>query len=205
MAKYLLLLTTALLLLGGCSEDTGTTNTEPGVNDPFVAENYWIYRSTNYNTDGSIESVETDSLAVIVSKTHGSQTIIEFSSAVLLTRTELGIWNDLGLLYKYPSKVGDTLFIQTAIPFKTDTTFGADMKRYTDEVNTTVTVPAGTFQSYKYISSTTKTNSDTVVFRTVDYFNPRIGLIKSEVFSATKLQLPLVKRSERELIRYHIK
>lgn len=192
----------AVFMIVGCSDDSVMPN--DSTVDPYVTGNYWIYRDTYFNSDGSVESIEEDSLAVFLSRTTNGETTIEFSNGFVFRRTALGILNNDGLLYKYPSVVDDTFFTRYALPLTTDTSFLGDMMRFNEGVNVSVTVPAGTFQCYKYTTNTTKASNDTVIFKIIDHFDANTGLIKSEMFTSTKLQQPLIKLSMRELIRYKI-
>lgn len=190
----------------GCDSDT-TTSVTPGKADPFVTGNYWIYQTTTYLPDGSVESTHTDSVAVITTRIHEGTKLIEYSDAHTEQVVDSGVWRSSpgGLWYKYPAKENDTLSASTSLPVKIDDqVFAADMSRYVSKVNDIITVPAGTFSTYQYYSDITKTNNDTVLSRVIDNFSPNVGLVKSEMYTTISATPPLFIVSRKELIRYHL-
>jgi len=206
MKKYLFLFITSLCVIG-CDSDSTSTNVTPGVADPYVTGNYWIYQITTFLPDGSIDATHTDSIAVFTTRVNGGNKLIEYSDAHTEQVMNSGIWHSGPgeLWYKYPAKENDTLSSRTSVPVEVDNqVFAGDISRYVSKVNDIITTPAGTFSTFQYYSDITKANNDTVLSRVIDNFSPNIGLIKSEIYTTSSLRPPLYIISKKELIRYYL-
>lgn len=190
----------------GCDSDT-TTSVTPSKADPFVTGNYWIYQTTTYLPDGSIDATHTDSVAILTTRMHEGTKLIEYSDAHTEEVRNSGIWHSGPgeIWYKYPAKENDVLYTLTSVPVKVGIeTFSGDISRYVSKVDDIITVPAGTFSTYRYYLDITRTNNDTVLSRRTDNFSPNIGLVKSELYITSSETPPLYIIYRKELIRYHL-
>ncbi|HEY6171728.1 MAG TPA: hypothetical protein VIX80_05670 [Candidatus Kapabacteria bacterium] len=206
MKSYFLLLITSLFIIG-CDSDSTTTNVTPGVADPFITGNYWVYQNTMYSSDGSIDSSYIDSVAITSTRVEGGTKIIEYSDGHSENIWDAGIWHSSPgeFWYQFPAKQNDVLYSRTSVPVKVDDQFFAgDISRYVSKVNDIITTPAGTFSTFQYYLDITKAGNDTVVSRVIDNFSPNIGLIKSELYTTSSLIPPLDIVSRKELIRYKL-
>lgn len=206
MKKYLFLFITSLLITG-CDSNTSSTNITPGVADPFVTGNYWIYQNTYYSPDGAIDSTTIDSISITSTRLESGKKVIKYSDGHSERLIDSGIWHDeIGQLwYKFPAKTKDTLFYRGGVPTKVEgETFAGDLFRFVSKVSDVISVKAGTFSTYQYTLDITKSNTDTLASRSIDNFSPNIGLVKSELYTTSSLSPPLYIVSRKKLIRNYL-
>jgi hypothetical protein len=214
MAKYVLLLIAAMLLLGGCSEDS-TGPSSNGVIMPLAVGNEWVYKVTQYGGNSSIDTTYFDTLRIRQSAFYNGDSVYSFNSSAAGTNRPDGYYKTFGstfkILAKYPSFSGEVYLIDTLLGVMWDTTDELDtfFITYSCELtNTYTTVPAGSFLSNKYLSHTTGTYRESpgeprVKFENLieSWYAPNIGEIKTMDYVWSD---SLVLSTKRELVSYHL-
>jgi hypothetical protein len=193
--KYSLLVLLLAIAVSSCDSDN--VGVDPGVDDPYIVGNHWIYDYTNLDSNTTIQD------SVAVQSANGTFASVTLNGESLYTKNNAGIWSDGGiLLYNFHPTAGDTLS-QIDVTVKIDGKVGpGKVITLVEAVNIPVTVRAGTFITNKY-HLLVVADDGTVGNDQITYFSPSIGVIKEELwrFVAGTGQLVFT----RELIRYKIR
>lgn len=214
MTKYLFLLLTAVLLLGGCSDDPSSPSTA-SVIMPLAVGNQWIERVTIYNGGNSVDTIYYDTLLIRDVSFYQGDSVYHFDGPLAGANRADGYYISLGnmlqILAKYPAFSGEVFRIDTSISISCDTSAVPDTtisKFMCEQVNTVVNVSAGSFTCNKYNVRSTGTYQtgpteprekfeDLIEY----WYAPGIGQVKSinYVWSGS-----LVLFAKRELVSYHL-
>jgi hypothetical protein len=177
----------AAIALAGCGDDNGTNSTSDDTIMPLAVGNKWVYRTTTYPVTGSMQSAPQDSVVtrdsiLVVADTMiegerwyivGGSLYDEGGRTAFANRSDgMRVAIDVGgeqmqqwLFAKYPVTAGETYEIPlAATPVTVQST------------DSTVTVPAGTYEVYAY--------AVVLGFGYADYvqFTPNVGLVYWEVW-----------------------
>ncbi len=197
------LLPAVILIVAGC-DLSDTRSRAPGDNSlvPLTVGNEWIWRTTEQrsHTGQTDESIRFDTTRVISKTSLQGESwyrLQEENGEFLATNRSSGYWHrippELGeldplLVYKYPADIGDT-FSRPSFPN------GSLMR--VESLDTTITVPAGTFQAVYYAQIW----EDRPI--TCDFFvAPGIGLIKKVLPWVQEDTGDVVGVDTRELIEF---
>jgi len=191
-----LLLSITLSLYSGCSEDTVSTNNYT-IKDvfPLADSNKWTYQSTSYNADGTIYGTKDsftlsfDSVvtfnglpAFLVANSEGN--VLYYSGPNLYSGDMKS--NNSQLFFRYPMNINETIVTE-------DTLYSSGYRsknylRYISD-NTTITVPAGTFNciGYETIGMYGLDGALDTTSRRNDYFAFGIGIIKETNYQISSI------------------
>lgn len=165
----------ALLAAAGCDDDSSTNdNPEIGIIMKLAVGNRWTYEITLLDSLGNILSVDTDYTHIYRDTTINNERwyVISDESPLkvnsMLTHRDDGLWAcgpPESMLAKYPADIYDTW------------TDGNGYHRFWLRAKgVTVTVPKGTFSTYKYVrKSSDGLGPDSCLF----YYAPGYGQVKS--------------------------
>jgi hypothetical protein len=199
------------LVLSSCN-----STTEPGGNNltdvimPLKVGNLWVYDYIEFDSTGATIATGTDSLGVVGQVTIGGSTWYLFSNfssdTTSVQNRKDGIYSVFEgkewHVYLYPTKPGDRLYTRN------DTVDDGDrvILEYTDveTINSSVTVPAGTFSCVKYVNRQEEhTLSTGYVWtppsRTVDYVAPNKGLVQLTRYTRDRSTSPEYESYRRTL------
>lgn len=178
----------------GCGKDKSCCPVEPSIL-PLMVGNQWLGVSTNYDSTGTVENVDTLAYVIVRDTAISGETWYvmttdadttdgpaKVGSLQLMTRRDDGIWvaafgvPDFAplLTYKFPAADGET-FIR-----------GSDST--TVQISAAeVTVPAGMYDCYCYANSTVwemtgYSETELVTITDKVYLAPGIGYVKIEFF-----------------------
>ena len=210
-------MTTALLLLGGCSEDS-TGPSSNGVIMPLAVGNEWVYKVSFYNSDGTVNNTFFDTLRIYDKLYDGQDTIYAFTNNDRYNSNDVGANRadgyytlspgPLKIQAKYPTYSGEVFRIDTLRGSTLDP--GTIVMTYSCELtNTTIGIPAGSYMCTKYrIHSVGTYQEDSTKpienFENLSecWYAPGIGEVKNLFYSWDDSLLLAYKR---ELVSYHLK
>jgi hypothetical protein len=178
------ILSLVTLLLASCSEQSNPTGSGTSSSNqimPLAVGNSWTTRVTFYDTTGAVANLDSSTIKIVRDTTIQNEKWFADSSGILYTNRSDGLWmkwaSSTVLVAKYPASLGDTF---------TTGVFN-DMTATVLSMDTSITVPKGTFRCYRYraIKGAFDTNYSNYS-EDNSYFSLGIGLIKWEDYLKTR-------------------
>jgi len=169
-------------LLIGCKDESNIVNPTAETIEivPLKVGNSWSFKTTVYDTLGSIVSTTVDSFSVVSDTLINGKKYFIFSTGVLRWNNDSGFWITMApdslLLYKFPANVGDEYSYNIKVICK----------------DSSIVVPKGTFKCYGYSGSVA-----------IDYVSPGVGLVKEEWYK-NKLSGVKYLYQKQELLNYQL-
>lgn len=194
--KQLIALCLYAILFESCSNSTEDDNIIRDELFPLKVGNYWIYENKDYalSNKDSLIKYYLDTIMVESKSVEGSKTLYKLKNDFTYSTESDGTWiyfingnviMDKSLLLKYPTKVGDLINIKPL-----------NMQNRTLSTSENVKIDLGEYTCYKYNFSNQYSN-------TLDYFAPKIGLIKSiNTYYSNELKDSVI--SYQTLISFHL-
>jgi hypothetical protein len=199
IVKYFIVI--SIILLYSCD-----TSTEPSKDRrifPLNKGNIWIYQNYMVKSDGSFTKYSLDTNKVLKDTIVNDLKfyLVRFSNTVL----DFGYINDSLFIHVDPNYTFLKPYLIYSYPCqKGDFYFGAFGACKVVNIDTTITVQAGTFKCIKYKYYTRIETGEGI--DNYHYCSPGVGLIKIETYQNSYSQLDVFKKTwMKELISYNIK
>jgi hypothetical protein len=187
MGKYILL--AFCFAIASCKSSTESNNPQSqDVIMPLAVGNMWAYHDQTFHK--GISGSYDDTLKIVFTIFFGKDSAYKNKYDTYYQNKGDGLWimpfgsSDFILSAKYPGNAGDvfghdvTIITNESSPDPIDSA-GADIR--IDSVNATVTVPAGTYQCYKY-NADYYDSKHQLLIKENNYYSVNTGLIKRERF-----------------------
>jgi len=187
------------LITAGCDKILGPDSQEPQkLIMPLSVGSWWVQESTVYGKSGEQKTLSVDTIRVLRDTLISDQKwtiVLEYGSENLYRNTSLGFWlryrGDSLLKYKYPAAVTDTFQC-----------YSGNSSTKVISIDSTVTVPAGSFHCYVYLTSG---GGSTTRSHWVDFCSPGLGLVYVEFYMTFDISEPEFLYSGQRLLAYELR
>ena len=198
--KYILILISSMILgLYSCEKESTSAITQEGVLMPLAIGNTWIYKYTLLDSNNQVEFDGYDTLTVIKDSIINGNTFFGCSNGRFYRNTSWGLemyfdfytgrsFNPSFNYYKFPTNPNENwiLLSYDDDDVSTGNLDSVRLKFTTLDLNSSITVSKGTFNTIKYkheivgINNQPLIPSDESLVEPIEqYYSPNIGAIKS--------------------------